>query len=342
MELSRLIEELSRPSAYAEMPFEVRICQTHISVVFLAGDFAYKIKKPVALSFLDFSTLEARRHFCQEEVRLNRRLAPGVYRGVVPVTRRGNGLYCGGEGEAVEWAVRMERLPEEATFLARLRRKRLDTGAVEGLARRLAAFHAAAEGSPHISSFATFDAIVSNACDALDVPGYEGDRSVLEHLRRQMQVILERARPLLESRAARGVPRDGHGDLRLEHIYSFPDKQQPEDWAIVDCIEFNERFRFADPVADAAFTVMDLKFEGRPDLADVFADAYFRVRGDDEGRALLPLYVAYRAAIRAKVEIIQGKESEIPALQRAALPRCAAAHWLFALAELEQTTQSLP
>ncbi len=342
MELFRLIEELSRPSAYADRPAEVRICQTHISVVFLAGDFAYKIKKPVALSFLDFSTLEARRHFCQEEVRLNRRLAPGVYRGVVPVTRRGDGLFFGGEGEAVEWAVRMERLPEEATFLARLRGNRLDAATVRRLARRLAAFHAAAEGSPRISSFATFDAIVSNARDALDVPGYEGDRTALERLRRQMQQSLARARPLLESRAARGVPRDGHGDLRLEHIYNFPDKQQPEDWAIVDCIEFDERFRFADPVADAAFTMMDLKFEGRPDLAEPFAETYFRAADDEEGRGLVPLYVAYRAAVRAKVEIIQGKEWEIPALQRAALPRSAASHWLFALAELEQTTHSLP
>ncbi len=205
MELARLVEALSHPAAYPEPPGEVLVRQTHISVVFLAGRYAYKIKKPVDLGFLDFRTLEARRHFCAEEVRLNRRLAPSVYRGVVPVTRSGEGFRFGGDGEAVEWAVQMERLPEEATLLNRLRRRELDASQVERLARRIAAFHAAAETSPRIAAFAQFDAIAGNCRDNLDPPPAGGDdlvrRPVLERLRARTEATLARLRLRIGSRA---------------------------------------------------------------------------------------------------------------------------------------------
>jgi aminoglycoside phosphotransferase family enzyme len=280
MDLARLIEALSSPAAYPEPPGKVQVRQTHISVIFLAGRYAYKIKKPVALGVLDFRALEARRHFCAEEVRLNRRLAPAVYRGVMPVTRSDDALRFGGEGEAIEWAVQMERLPEEATLLNRLRQGELDASQIECLAQRIADFHAAAETSPRIAALAQFEVVAGNVRDNLDAPLADVDnlvrRSVLERLRSRMEKALARLRPRIESRAAHGIPRDTHGDLRLEHIYLFPEKQPPDDLVIIDCIEFNERFRFADPVADIAFIVMDLMFEGRRDLAQTFADAYFR------------------------------------------------------------------
>src|SRR5262245_59132600 len=125
MDLSALIEALSRPSAYPLPVGAVEVRQTHISAVFLAGDHVYKVKKPVSPGFLDFSTLEKRLHACNEEVRLDRRLAPGVYLGVVPVVRVGDGVRVEGQGEAIEWAVKMRRLPDEATFLERLRRDEL-------------------------------------------------------------------------------------------------------------------------------------------------------------------------------------------------------------------------
>jgi aminoglycoside phosphotransferase family enzyme/predicted kinase len=340
MALVRLIEAMSRPTAYPEPPGEVQIRQTHISVVFLAGRQAYKIKKPVALGFLDFRTLEARRHFCAEEVRLNRRLAPAVYQGVVPVTRSGDGLRFGGEGEAIEWAVQMERLPEEATLLNRLHRRELDTAQIERLAQRIAAFHRAAETSPRIAALARFEAVAGNVRDNLDVPPADVDklirRSVLKRLHYRMEKMLERLRPRLESRAACGIPRDTHGDLRLEHIYLFPEKRPPNDLVIIDCIEFNERFRYADPVADMAFVVMDLMFEGRRDLARTFADAYFRAMGDEGGRELLPLYTAYRSTVRAKVGGIKCAEMEIPESERTLARSRARAHWLLALGELER------
>ena len=132
------------------------------------------------------------------------------------------------------------------------------------------------------------------------------------------------------------MPRDTHGDLHLDHVYLFPDRAPPADLVIIDCIEFNERFRFADPVADMAFLVMDLAFHGRRDLARAFADAYFRASGDEEGRALLPFYTAYRAAVRGKVEGMELAEREVPEAERAAALVRARAHWLLALGELEE------
>src|SRR5437868_600391 len=159
MDLAQLIDALARPAAYPEPVERVEVRQTHISVVFLTGAFAYKIKKPVDLGFLDFTTPEKRRHFCEEEVRLNRRLAPSVYRGVVPVTRSADGVKVGGDGEAIEWAVQMERLPEDASLLQRLRRREIDTASLETLARKIAAFHAAAERGPHVAAFGRFDVV---------------------------------------------------------------------------------------------------------------------------------------------------------------------------------------
>jgi aminoglycoside phosphotransferase family enzyme len=142
------------------------------------------------------------------------------------------------------------------------------------------------------------------------------------------------AHNLADANRARGMPCDTHGDLHLDHVYLFPDKGPPDDMAIIDCIEFNERFRFADPVADMAFLVMDLLFHGRRDLAEAFADAYFQAANDAAGRALLSFYVAYRAAVRAKVEGIELQEMEIPEDERRAALKRAQAHWLLALDQL--------
>ena len=340
MDLAQLIDALSRPGAYPEPVERVEVRQTHISAVFLAGAFAYKIKKPVDLGFLDFTTPEKRRHFCEEEVRLNRRLAPAVYRGVVPVTRSAAGVTLGGDGEVVEWAVQMERLPDEASLLQRVRRGEIDTALVEALAHKLAAFHAAAERGEHVRAFGHFGVVAGNAREnftqAAAQAGVTLSAPVLQRLRDLTDAHLARLRPLIDDRAARGVPCDTHGDLHLDHVYYFPDKVPPDDLVIIDCIEFNERFRFADPVADMAFLVMDLLFEGRRELADAFAAAYFRAANDADGPALLPFYVAYRAAVRGKVEGFELKEKEIPEGERRAALVRAHAHWLLALGQLER------
>jgi aminoglycoside phosphotransferase family enzyme/predicted kinase len=340
VDLLPLIQALSEPTAYPHPVSDVQVRQTHISVVFLAGSHAYKIKKPVELGFLDFSTLEKRRHFCTEEVRLNRRLAPSVYLGVVPVSRTGTNLVFEGHGEVVEWAVKMERLPESATLQSRLARGELDTEVVEALARKLACFHAQAAAGEHVSQFGRYDSVARNVRENYDRPapqvGTTISGAVYERLRALTEQTLTQLGPLIERRADRGVPRDTHGDLHLDHVYLFPDRRPPDDLVVIDCIEFNERFRFTDPIADMAFLAMDLSFHGRPDLARVFSNSYFRASEDEEGRLLLRFYTAYRAAVRAKVEGIELCEKEIPEADRAKALARARAHWLMALGQLEE------
>ena len=226
MKLFRLIEALTEPTAYPYPVQTVEVRQTHISAVFLAGSFVYKVKKPVALGFLDFTTLERRHHFCHEEVRLNRRLAPNVYLSVVPVVRTPGGVRLEVEGEVVEWAVKMRRLPDEATFLEYLHRGEVDSRLVETLARRIASFHREAETNSRIASFGRPDAVARNILDVLDraTSRIEAtiDRVVFDRVRTLTEEALERLRPLIDGRADRGVTRDCHGDLHLDHIYCFP------------------------------------------------------------------------------------------------------------------------
>ncbi len=308
-------------------------------MVFLAGDFAYKVKKPLDLGFLDFTTLARRRIACEEEVHLNRRLAPAVYLGVVPVARRrGGGLHVGGEGPAVEYAVEMRRLPEEATLLSRLGRGELGEGLVETLARRLADFHRRAGSGPEVARQARFEVVARNARENFEqIRPFRGrtvSDPVWERLRRLTEAELARHRGLIEARARPGVARDTHGDLHLDHVYAFPDRPAPGDLVIVDCIEFNVRYRYADPVSDLAFLVMDLRYHGRDDLATALVRAYFEAAGDESGRPLLPHYTAYRAVVRGKVESLALGAEEIPPEQRRQHRQRARAHFLLALGGL--------
>ncbi|HYT95278.1 MAG TPA: hypothetical protein VEL76_41555, partial [Gemmataceae bacterium] len=198
MELPQLIAELSQTAAYPEPGSSVEIQQTHISVVFLTRRFAYKLKKPVNLGFVDFSTLERRKHFCDEEVRLNRRLAPHVYLGVVPIVSTANGVRVEGTGEVIDWAVKMQHLPAEATLQKRLQRGEVTPAVVEALARRVAAFHAAAEGGPHVAAFGGFEVVARNARDNLDQAGAVLPPALLGRLRTLKAEWLERLRPCIE------------------------------------------------------------------------------------------------------------------------------------------------
>jgi aminoglycoside phosphotransferase family enzyme/predicted kinase len=330
VDLARLIDGLSAPG--------VEVRQTHISVVFLVGEYVYKVRKPIALGFLDFTTLEARRADCVEEVRLNRRLAPDVYVGVVPVALGASGPMFEGQGEPVEWAVKMKRLPDEASLLARLERGELTADLLERVADRLAAFHASAERPSDARELGGFETVSRNARENFEEMTPDVGRTVSENvfsrLREQSDEALERLRPIIEERARRGTACDGHGDLRLEHVYVLPDPP-PRDLAIIDCVEFSRRFRVGDPVSDVAFTVMELLSHGRAELARAFAERYLSSSQDDRGAELLPFYVAYRSLVRAKVRGIELRQPEIPEARRSSSLRKAKAHFLLALGELE-------
>src|SRR5438477_7149798 len=202
MEIASLIAALSEPAAYPFPVSAVDVRQTHISAVFLAGDFVYKIKKPVKLAFLDFSTLERRRHFCEEEVRLNRRLAPQVYLGVVPITEQDGRLRAEGSGEPLDWAVKMVRLPDEASLLEHVHRGVVTPADMQRLARFVADFHRTADAGPQIAAFGRFAVVAGNARENFaQVGAHVGvtlSRSVWDRLRMLTEESLERLRPLIE------------------------------------------------------------------------------------------------------------------------------------------------
>jgi aminoglycoside phosphotransferase family enzyme/predicted kinase len=338
MQLDQLIAALSEPKAYPFPVKDVEVLQTHISVVFLAGPFAFKIKKPVKFGFVDFSTLEKRRHFCEREVQLNRRLAPNVYLGTVPVGQTAEGLQVEGAGQVVEWGVKMQRLPESATLRELVRKGTITVDLVKQVATTVASFHRQADKNEAIAEFGRFDAVARNVRDLFlesePQVGSTASPRVFERLQQLVEQELARHKLLIEERARAGWTRDLHGDLHLDHIYCFPEKSPPDDLVIVDCIEFNDRFRFLDVVADMAFPVMDFASYGRRDLARAFAEAYFQATKDRSGQTLVPLYTAYRAMVRAAVEGLKLREKEIT--DQAATVESCRAHWLLALAELEE------
>jgi aminoglycoside phosphotransferase family enzyme/predicted kinase len=343
MDTEELIDKLSRPSAYPHpVDGEVVVHQTHISVVFLAGEYAYKFKKPVELAFLDYSTLEKRKYFCEREIELNRRLAPEIYLDTVSATASAGsdgGLCVDGDGEPVEWAVKMVRLPDEATLEARLGRGEVSVGQMESLARRIASFHARAERGDEVSGFARFEAVAKNARDNFEQSrehiGQTIHQQVFDRLSALNEGQLEELCELIERRADADVACDTHGDLRLDHVYLFDENGLDGDFVIVDCIEFNDAFRFADPVSDVAFLAMDLAFADRRDLARALVAEYLEAADDREGAELLAFYIAYRAAVRAKVEGIKATEKEVSQDEREQAKTKARAHWLLALGRLE-------
>ena len=336
MRLNTLMDALRHPEAFPPpRAARVEVIQTHISVVFLVGDQVYKLKKPLDLGFVDCSTLEKRAHLCHEEVRLNRRLAPEVYRGVLPVTRDAEGrVAVGGSGEVVDHVVWMRRVPWEATLEHRLEQGQVSVGDVEALARRLAAFHEAAAQSAAIARGGSWETVAGNYRENFEQTRASVGDLVSEALFAEVEAHGERElrarRPLIEARAAAGAPRDTHGDLRLEHVYLFPEREPPGDIVIIDCVEFNARFRHADPVADLAFLGMELMARHHEGLAEALASAWFEAMGDPEGEALWTLYLSYRALVRAKVDGIRASEPEVPEADRLRARERARSRWLLA------------
>lgn len=340
LSVEEAVRSLSCECAFPVPVDVVAVRQTHISTVFLGGELVYKVKKPVKLPFLDFSTVEQRHFFCHEEVRINRPWAPDVYLGVVPVTREANGLKFEGSGPVVDWAVKMRRLPESANLRSRLQHGSLESRDLVRAAQRIAAIHRQAcccVGEQAIEAEAEFRRKLRENWEfARGLKPHVIEPQVLQRLETLSEEWLRRHDDTLRRRASAGHVRDLHGDLRLEHVFLFPDRPPPNDIVILDGIEFDPGLRRIDVVADIAFLVMELSFAGRRDLARDFAEVYFSETNDVTGRDLLPLFAAYRSAVRAKVAAILGSEAEIPHPERDEALSRSRAHWLWCLSELEE------
>lgn len=295
-----LIAAMSRPEFYPHRPQTVELVQTHISLIFIAGDEVYKVKKAVDFGFLDFTALEKREFYCEEELRLNRRLAPETYLEVVPIAEDAEGqIRLGNEGRIIEYAVRMKLLPRERMLGRLLAEGKVEPAVMDAIAEKLAAFHRQAETGGKIDEIGGIETIrrnhEENFVQTEDFIGITIPRGRYDFIRACALAFLAREEPLFRKRAAEHRIRDCHGDLHLEHICVA------DGIIIFDCIEFNERFRFGDVAAEVAFLAMDLDFNGYGAWAEAFVDAYVRHAADLEIRTLLNFYRCYYAYVRGKV-----------------------------------------
>lgn len=311
--------------------------ETHISRVFLRGDEVFKLKRPVELGFLDFTTLERREEACHAEVALNRRLAPDVYLGVSALVREGDVLAFRDtervdRKEVIDWAVHMRRLSDDTRADVLLAAGRFERGDVERVACMLAQFHTSARGDAETAAFGEPNVIEANveenfAQTEASVADYLRPEEC-ERLRAYQRRFLRERRELFEARARDGHVRDGHGDLRLEHLY----RTREGAYLAIDCIEFNDRFRYGDVCSDLAFLAMDLSHHGRADLAELLIAAYARERGDYGLYALLDFYQSYRAVVRAKIASMLAEDRDVGDATRARASGEARRYYMLALA----------
>ena len=305
----RLLAALCQPSFYPHRPESVELRETHISWVLLAGSRVYKLKKPVRLPFLDYSTLERRRALCLDEVRLNRRLAPAMYVGVRSVVER-DGRFELAETDhpaAVEYAVEMRRFSEERTLARLLGRREATPAQLEAVGARLGEFHRAAapvdlRPAEVLGAFGRI--LDENFQTFLDVSADAIGRDEVAEAHRFSVTFLATARDRLRDRAEAGRWREGHGDLRAEHVIV------DERIDVVDCVEFDPALRRIDTSFDLAFLVMEVEALGTRELADALVSGYRTAGGDPGDPPLLSFYAAQRAWIRSKVALLRAGQLE--------------------------------
>jgi len=294
-----------------------RLVETHISWVLLTGTQAWKIKKPLRLPFLDFSTLAERWRLCEEELRLNRRLAPSLYQAVVPITGTPQQPQIGGSGPALEVALQMRRFPDGALLSERLAAGGLTPDLVDRLAQRLADFHQQAPVAAPDSPCGSAERITADLQAVIRRVAEHDPRFVLANWRPWAARCVAQLSPAWARRHAEGHVREGHGDLHLANLVCLED-----DVTAFDALEFDPALRWIDVMADIAFPVMDLQAQGRPDLAFRLLDGWLAVTGDHEGLTVLRPYLAYRALVRA---MVAGLEPGSPTARTDYL--AAAVHW---------------
>jgi uncharacterized protein len=313
-----LADWLSTPEAYADCPASVQRIETHISCVFLTDKFAYKLKKPVRFDFLDFSTAELRRRACEEEIRLNRRLAPHVYLGLVAVRRENEGQYrldesdSTSDADAIDWLVKMRRLPEEVTLQAKIDGAAASEADAAAIAHRLAEFYLAAASLPiqPPQYRAEIERHVRANRAELLYAEHSLNVTVIKRIHAAQLRLLQFQPELFDARVIAGRIINGHGDLRPEHIYLLPSQstQNAVEPAIIDCIEFNAEFRHLDIADELSFLATECDFAGAEALGRRIFEQTSAALNDNPPPELIAFYRSYRACVRAKVTALRAKQ----------------------------------
>nr|WP_218576426.1 bifunctional aminoglycoside phosphotransferase/ATP-binding protein [Pseudomonas sp. SLFW] len=297
-----MIAALQNPALFPHPVEQFQVIETHISWVLLTGPYVYKIKKPMNFGFLDFTTLSAREHFCQQELKLNQRLTNDLYLDVLPITGTADAPQLGGEGEAIEFALKIRQFPQDGLLSTLQAKGELTTAHIDDIARQIAEFHMSTPrvlsenplGSPEYA----MAPVTQNFEQILPFLTEKADLIQLNALEAWANASYERLKPLMGRRKADGFIRECHGDIHLGNITLIDGKV-----VIFDCIEFNEPFRMTDVYADIGFLAMDLEDRGLKSLSRRLISQYLEHTGDYEGLELLNFYKAYRALVRAKVAL---------------------------------------
>jgi len=340
MELD-IVKALSKPSAYPHKVREVRLIQTHISWIFLTGKYVYKVKKPVNFGFLDFTTLKKRKFYCEEEVRVNKLLAPAVYLGVVPITLNRGELRVGGRGRVVEYAVKMLQLPQELIMSKMLESGRVNVKDIEKLAKIIAQFHKKAKTTPKINHYGLPKTIAfnwnENFAQTEEYINETISREEWEEVKKRVEDFMKNNSNLFKKRVRQGKVKECHGDLHSGNIFLLRDSP-----VVFDAIEFNPRFRCSDVVSDVAFLTMDLEFHGHKKLAKRFVEVYKYHSKDEELSRLLSFYKCYRAYVRGKVTGFRLRELGLTKSEKEKIRKIAHSYFQLALKYARELTQFSP
>lgn len=312
--LAAKIEFLKRPESYPDRPRKVEAVETHMSWVFLTENYAYKLKKPVRYEFLDFSTVDARHHDCEEEIRLNRRLARDVYIGVLPLTADADGnIFLGGDNTAIDWLVKMRRLPTEKMLDYEINTQTVNKTEITRFALMLARFY---KGSPPIEISLSeykqrFEAEIQDNLRVLTTPAYGLPIDLPPGVCAAQLDFLKRESELFGRRVQEGKIIEAHGDLRPEHICL---EAEP---LIIDSLEFKREFRILDPVDELSFLALECeRLSAPPFVADLIFETYIRITGDTPQEHLVNFYKSCRAGLRAKLAIRHLREPEMPDISK--------------------------
>jgi uncharacterized protein len=340
--LPSLIQQMLQPGFYPHPCQEpIQLIQTHCSYVLLTGDYVYKLKKPVDFGFLNYSTLELRQHFCNEELRLNKRGAAQLYLEVLPISQSEEQYELDGKDEATEYTLKMLQFPSNGLFSTMFESGKINESYIEELGRVVARYHSKTETSEYISSFGEIakvrEAFDQNYEQTINYVGGPQTQQQFDETKRYTDSFFAERNELFQSRIAQNFIRECHGDLHMQNICLWHDQI-----LLFDCIEFNEPFRFVDVMYDVAFTVMDLEARGRKDLANVFLNTYSEQTGDWEGLQILPLYLSRQAYVRAKVTSFLLDDPGVPAAVKEESSKTAAAYytqaWEYTLAKKGRLT----